>query len=62
MLRVDVLLGDSQDPYETFFVKDEKEIEPRIDGYRTMFGKYTEVKYRVAEEEGDAEAHDTWGY
>jgi hypothetical protein len=25
-----------------------------------MFGKYAEVKYRVAEEEGDAETHDAW--
>lgn len=62
MLRVDVHIGNSEEPFETFFVKDKKEIEPRMDGYRTMFGKELAVNFKVTEEEGDAEAHDSWGY
>lgn len=62
MLRVDVFLGDSKDPFETFFVEDEKDIEFRMDGYRAMFGKDLEVSHKVSREDGNAEAHDLFGY
>lgn len=33
-----------------------------MDGYRAMFGKHLEVSHKISEEEGNAEAHDLFGY
>lgn len=62
MLRVDIFLGDvSGEPHETFFVDSEEEIETRLAGYRALY-RGLKVLHRVAVEDGDASAHDNWGY
>lgn len=62
MFRVDVFLGEiSGEPHETFFVDEEEEIGPRLAGYESLY-RGIEVLHRVTAEEGDASAHDNWGY
>lgn len=63
MYRVEVHLDRfSEDPYETFFVRDWDDIEKRLSGYRSMFEPEVKVLHRAFEEVGEAEAHDEFGY